>query len=82
MKKIRSAEFLAAIAIVTSAAVMQIREHVQAHDAPPANAQASLPACTTAHDGFTPAGCEATRGEGQVEHALPSQHDARRQIWV
>ncbi|MFL9964417.1 hypothetical protein PQR02_25785 [Paraburkholderia sediminicola] len=81
MKKIRSAEFLVGVAIVASAAALQIREHAQVQDAPPANAQAPMSACGPSHDGLMPAGCEhPTRNERQTEHTL-APHGAR-QLWV
>ncbi|WP_168790279.1 hypothetical protein [Paraburkholderia aromaticivorans] len=79
--KIRSAEFLAAVAIISSAAVMQIREHVLAQEAPSSNAQATSPSCGVTHDGFVPAACEPTRDKRQVDRAPQPQRDAP-QIWV
>jgi hypothetical protein len=79
--KIRSAEFLAAVAIITSAAVMQIREQVQVREAPSANAQATSPSCGVMHDGLVPAACEPTRDERQVERAPQPQRNAP-QVWV
>jgi hypothetical protein len=78
--KIRSAEYLAAIAIVTSAAVLQIREHMQPQEAPVASAQAAS-SCGVRHDGLVPAACEATRDERQVDRAPQPQHN-RPRIWV
>jgi hypothetical protein len=79
--KIRSAEFLAGVAIVTSAAVMQIREHVPVQEASTSKAQATSPSCGVRHDGFVPAACEPTRDERQVERAPQPQRKAP-QVWV
>lgn len=79
--KIRSAEFLAAVAIITSAVVMQIREHVQVPETPSASAQATSPPCGSAHDGLAPAACEPTRDQRQVDRTPLPQH-AAPQIWV
>ena len=81
MKK-RSAEYLVAIAIVTSAGVLQIREHMQVQEAPVASAQASA-SCGVARDGVMPAGCEQTptRSERQGERASQPQRNAMH-IWV
>jgi hypothetical protein len=82
MKKSRTKEFLVGVAIVASAAVLQIREHVQVQDAPPANAQAPMSSCGPSHDGLVPAGCEQpTRDQRQPEHMTQPLHGAR-QIWV
>ncbi|MFM0627086.1 hypothetical protein [Paraburkholderia xenovorans] len=79
--KIRSAEFLAAVAIITSAAVMQIREHVQVQATPSSNAQAMSPSCGVTHDGFVPAACEPTRDERRVDRAPQPPRNAP-QVWV
>ncbi|MEZ0604019.1 hypothetical protein ACAX43_17945 [Paraburkholderia sp. IW21] len=78
--KIRSAELLVAVAIVTSATVMQIREHMEQHDAPAASAQA-VPSCGVKHDGLTAAACEPTRDEGHADRASQPRRDALR-LWV
>lgn len=78
--KIRGAELLVAVAIVTSATVMQIREHMEQHDAPAASAQA-VPSCGVRHDGLAAAACEPTRGERQADRASQPRRDAQR-IWV
>ncbi|MGF6770737.1 hypothetical protein P3T18_003216 [Paraburkholderia sp. GAS199] len=80
-KKIRSAEFLVAVAIVTSAAVMQIREHVLQDASATTTTTEQTTTCGAAHEGLVPAGCEATRGEAQPESAAHSPHGAPR-IWV
>jgi hypothetical protein len=82
MKKIRSAQFLAAVAIISSASVMQIREYMQSSETSRTNAPAALPSCRAARDGLTPARCEPTRGERQMEREIRPQHDAQRQLWV
>jgi hypothetical protein len=82
MKKIRSARFLAVVAIVSSATVMQIREGMHAHDASPTNAQATLSLCAATRDGLMPARCESTRGERKLERDIQPQHGAQRQLWV
>jgi hypothetical protein len=82
MKKIRSAEWLVGVAIIASAAALQIREHVQVQDAPPANAQAPMSSCGPLHDGLVPAGCEQpTHDERQTEHTTQPPQGAR-QIWA
>ncbi|MFL9910123.1 hypothetical protein [Paraburkholderia sp. RL17-337-BIB-A] len=81
--KIRSAEYLVAIAIVTSAGVLQIREHMQPLETPPASAQPAS-TCGVTRDGLVPAACEPTRGERQQVERAPQpqpQHNAAR-IWV
>ncbi|NKJ46134.1 hypothetical protein CIC12_05120 [Burkholderia sp. SG-MS1] len=82
MKKIRSTRFFAAVAIVSSATVMQTREGMHAHDTSPANAQATLSLCGAMHDGLMPARCESTRGERKLERDIQPQHGAQRQLWV
>ncbi|MFM0339627.1 hypothetical protein [Paraburkholderia fungorum] len=77
--KIRSAEWLAAVAIVTSASVLQIREHMQSYEAPSVAPQASF--CGARHDGLIPAGCEPARNEQWMDRAALPQHNAPR-IWV
>jgi hypothetical protein len=69
--KIRSAEYLVAIAIVTSAGVLQIRERMQMNDAHVAHAQAAA-SCGITHDGLMAAGCQqtTTRGGREDERAL------------
>lgn len=79
--KIRSAECLVAVAIITSAAVMQIREQVQAPQAPSPNAQATSRSCGVTHDGFVPAACEPTRDERQMDRAPQPQRNAPP-VWV
>jgi hypothetical protein len=74
--KIRRREYLVAIAIVTSAGVLQIREHMQVTGTPVASARAAS-SCGVAHDGLVPASCEPTRGERTQE----PQRNATR-IWV
>ncbi|WNC94078.1 hypothetical protein RI103_25265 [Paraburkholderia sp. FT54] len=78
--KIRNAEFLAAVAIIASATVLQIREHSQAHEAPSSNAQTTS-SCGVTHDGLVPAACEPTRDKRQVDRAPAPQRGAP-QIWV
>ncbi|CAB3793844.1 MULTISPECIES: hypothetical protein [Paraburkholderia] len=82
MKKIRSARFFAAVAIVSSATVLQIREGLHAHATSPTNAQATLSLCGATRDGLMPARCESTRGERKLERDIQPQHDAQRQLWV
>ncbi|PRX30694.1 hypothetical protein B0G75_106134 [Paraburkholderia sp. BL18I3N2] len=79
--KIRSAEFLAAVAIISSAAVMQIREHVLVQETPASNAQAASPPCGAMHEGLVPAACEPTREKRQVDRAPQPQRSAP-QVWV
>ena len=80
MKKIRRAEFLLAVAIITSAAVMQIREHTL--KTPAQNADATpTPTCGVTQPGLAPASCAATRNERAVEGA-PHVRQAAPRIWV
>ena len=78
MKKIRRAEFLLAVAIITSAAVMQIREHTL--KTPAQNADVT-PSCGVTQLGLAPASCAATRNERAVEGA-PHVRQATPRIWV
>lgn len=78
--KIRKTEYLIAIAIITSAAVLQIREHMQPHDRPSADVQAMSP-CGITHNGLAPAACEPTRDKRQVDRA-PEPHHSAPQMWV
>jgi hypothetical protein len=79
MKKIRRAEFFLAVAIVTSAAVMQIREYVL-NTAPPHDSAQTL-SCDAAHPGLSPASCAAMRSERPGDGATHPQQSAPR-IWV
>jgi hypothetical protein len=63
MKKIRRAEWLAAVAIITSATVLQIREHMLVHAALPATPEAAQTSCDMPRSGLVLAACEPTRGE-------------------
>lgn len=82
MKKIRSAELLVAVAIVTSATVMLIREYTQSQDMSSTNAHATMSSCSATRDGLMPARCEPMRGERRMEHDTQPQRDARQQLWV
>ena len=77
--KIRTAEWLVAVAIVTSASVLQIREHMQSYEASSVAPQAA--SCGVMHDGLVPAGCEPARNEQRMDRAALPQHSAPR-IWV
>lgn len=79
--KIRSTEFLVAVAIITSATVMQIREHMQPREATSASEQAGPPSCGATHEGLAPAACEPTHDEPQPERATHRQRSAP-QFWV
>lgn len=78
MKKIRRAEFLLAVAIVTSAAVLQIREHMLKA---PAQSPVAALSCGAVQPGLAPASCAVTRSERAVEGA-PRTHQTTPQIWV
>ena len=80
MKRTSSMKFLAALAIVTSAIVLQIRAHVASPEAAPDQALAAISTCGNAHDGITPASCDPMRRERQPERQQ-QPHDAR-QLWV
>lgn len=79
--KIRSKEFLVAVAIISSATVMQIREHMQPHEPTSASTQSASPSCGATRDGLVPAACEPTRDEPPADPATRRQHGAL-QIWV
>ncbi|WP_206002397.1 hypothetical protein [Paraburkholderia antibiotica] len=88
MKKTASMKFLAMVAIVTSATVLQIREHVAPPDTAHTDNAAAMSDCERIRDGFAPAACERSKDQRQVEQQQP---DARlgvqpahgaRQIWV
>lgn len=82
--KIRSAEYLVAIAIVTSAAVLQIREHMLPHEAAATGTQTAV-SCDIKHDGLVPAGCEPTRGErpvGRAPQESPQESHNVPRMWV
>lgn len=78
MKKIRRAEFLLAVAIVTSAAVMQVREYML--KAPAQGEPASL-SCGVTQRGLAPASCAAARNERPVE-GVSRAPQATSHIWV
>lgn len=78
MKKIRRAEFLLAVAIVTSAAVMQVREYVL--NPAPRDTVQTLP-CDTPHQGLAPAACATMRSERPTDGPIHQQQFASR-IWV
>lgn len=83
MKKSRRTEFLAAIAIITSATVMQIREHMQPHEAPAATPEAAQLSCEMPRSGLVLAACEPTRGEAPAEHDRAAPHlRSASKIWV
>jgi hypothetical protein len=76
---IRRAEFLVFVAIVTSAAVMQIRERTLT---PPPQQATDAIACNAVRQGVVPAGCAVKRDdERHVDGAvLPRHHEP--DIWV
>jgi len=82
--KISSAEFLAAVAIVSSAAVWQLRQHPQADESlatgAPQSVEVAPASCERARSGIIPASCEAAREQRPAEHAPPQRGAAR--IWV
>lgn len=83
MKKIKRAEFLVAIAIITSATVMQIREHMQPHEAPTATPEAAQLSCEMPRNGLVLAACEPTRGEAPAQHDRATLHlRSAAKIWV
>ena len=81
MKKMRRAEWLAAVAIVTFATVMLIREQVPAHEATRTRTQAPLSSCGMTHRGLVLASCEPTRGESRQNRVTLPPHGAPK-IWV
>ncbi|MEX3762359.1 hypothetical protein [Paraburkholderia phenoliruptrix] len=81
------AEFLVAVAIVTSAAVVQIREHVQPDHgvatSTPRGLDAAPSSCEPSGNGIVPAACEAARDQHPAEHApLPLPKRGAAQMWV
>jgi hypothetical protein len=78
MKKIRRAEFLLAVAIITSAVVMQIREHMLKV---PATGNVATLSCGTEEAGLAPASCVNTRSEKSVQGVSRAPHAASN-IWV
>ncbi|MGF6732588.1 hypothetical protein OKW50_004733 [Paraburkholderia youngii] len=80
MKKSGSIKFLAAVAIVSSATVMQIRAHIASPDAAARQPHATISTCGRSHDGITAASCWPTNSERQLERFQPP-HDTR-QPWV
>ncbi|MEC5406281.1 hypothetical protein VOM14_12060 [Paraburkholderia sp. MPAMCS5] len=81
----RTAEFLVGVAIVTSAGVMQIREHMQPREAVGASAaqsaQTAPSSCAPGRHGVVPASCEPTREARPARHAPMSSHGAMA-VWV
>jgi hypothetical protein len=76
---IKHAEFLLLVAMVTSAAVVELREHTLT----PAPQQATQPAtCRAMQQGIAPAGCEVKRSdERRVDGTQHLRHDEPG-IWV
>ncbi|WP_368622490.1 hypothetical protein [Paraburkholderia sp. BR13444] len=79
MKKSGSIKFLAAVAIVSSATVMQIRAHIASPDAAARQPHATI-SNGRSHDGITAASCWPTNSERQLERFQPP-HDTR-QPWA
>lgn len=78
MKKIRRAEFLLAVAIVTSATVMQVREYMLKA---PARGELATLSCGVTQPGLAPASCAAARNERPVEGASHAPQTTSH-IWV
>lgn len=78
MKKIRRAEFLLAVAIITSAAVLQIREHMLRE---PVQADAATLSCGTSVKGLAPASCTSAHDARSVEGSGKARQ-APAQLWV
>jgi hypothetical protein len=78
MKKIRRAEFLLAVAIVTSAAVLQVREYMLKA---PAQGNVATMSCGATQSGLAPAACASTRSERSVQGAA-HERQAALHIWV
>ena len=81
------AEFLVAVAIVTSAAVVQIREHVQPDHgvatSTPHSVDAAPSSCEPSRNGIVPAACEAARDQRPAEQVpLPLPKRVTTQVWV
>lgn len=78
MKKIRRAEFLLAVAIITSAAVLQVREHMLRD--PVQKDEATL-SCGAFVKGLAPAACTSAHSARSVDG--PGQaRQAPTQLWV
>ncbi|MCC8395301.1 hypothetical protein LJ656_22185 [Paraburkholderia sp. MMS20-SJTR3] len=88
MKKNASMKFLAMIAIMTSATVMQIREHVAPPDPARAAQADSMSGCEGSHGGFAPAACgrlhERLHDQQPVEQRQRAAQPAHtgRHVWV
>jgi hypothetical protein len=90
--KIRRTEFLVAVAIISSATAIQIREYMQPH--PPAAAdEQSAPQlatlCGMSRNGVIPAACETMRGSEHEQKNEPARTGrtpdtprATSQVWV
>jgi hypothetical protein len=83
---ISSAELLAAVAIVTSAGVFQIRQHMEPHAgvtaSTPDNVRTAPSSCGTSGNGIIPASCEPAREQPPTEHAVPLPQRGTARIWV
>jgi hypothetical protein len=83
MKKMKRAEFLAAVAIITSATVMQIREHMRAPEPGSATPQAAQLTCEMPRSGLLLTACEPTRSEAPAEQDRATRHlHSASKIWV
>ncbi|RFU44647.1 hypothetical protein [Paraburkholderia sp. DHOC27] len=80
MKKIRRAEFLLAVAIVTSAVVLQVREYMLKAPTQEQGSVATL-SCDSTQPGLAPASCATPRNQQPVDGA-GRPHHATSQIWV
>lgn len=79
--KTRTIGSLVFVAIVTSATVMQIREHTLS-GAPPVGAHAGLTTCGSAHQGLLRASCASLRGESRGDSNINGNEPRVARLWV
>lgn len=76
---IKRAEFLVFVAIVTSAAVMQIRERALT---PPPQQATNATACSAVRQGAVPAGCAVKRDDERRVDGTALRRHREPDIWV
>src|SRR5258706_7222589 len=73
---IKRAEFLVLVALVTSAAVVQLRERTL--DVAPQQTTTHATSCAVVRQGIAPASCEVKRDERRVDSTAHRRHDETR----